>query len=306
MPDPTEPVVVTEGTPPESPAEAALNHSAPADASATQEELNAKIDESLGLPVTKTETPNANSEPNEPSDSQRPEDGEPTGPVATSTEPDAVEPVAESEPDSGAPKPEPLPAPVEGLTLEVEDAAGKKYQITNVDELPEDFTPKNNRQILQIINDLGKLDAKREEAAKDEEAAAEVAEAKANEQATLSSWDAEIAALQTDNRLEKPKATPGSANFLQDPAVKRVDQVFNYMITENERRKPLGIEPIRSFTDALDKIERNELKEAEAARTKQETETAKAKSGLIGRTSAGGGDTAPVYRAGQARDIWDL
>lgn len=289
MPD--EPIAVTAGAPAESPAEAALNHAAPPDASATQEELNAKIDESLGLPATKTEPP---SEPQPTPENNEPA---PEGAGETGDSP--------PEPDSRPPEPDPAPDPG-ALTLEVEDAAGKKYQIEKVEDLPDDFVPKNNRQVLQIISDLTKLDTKREQAEVEAKQALADNEAKANEQATLNSWDAEIVALQKDSRLDKPKATQGSPEFTQDPAVKRVDQVFKYMATENERRKPLGIAPIRSFTDALDKVELQEVKATQAEAAKKETETAKAKSGLIGRTSAGGESAPPVYRAGQARDIWDV
>lgn len=319
MPEPTsgsaaEPVVVTEGTPTESPAAAALNHAAPPDASATQEELNARIDESLGIiPAPKTEktddTAAAGTDPGETKPvGEEGAEPSPGAEPATDSKPADVQPSSRPEeaPKPSDQGPQQAPAASTALTLEVEDAAGTKYQIEKIEDLPEDFTPKNNRQVIQIIGDLNKLEVKREAAADAEKVAQSAAEAKASEQATLTSWDSEIAALQKDSRLDKPKATPGSPGFLEDPAVKRVDQVFKFMKTENEARAVSGVAPIRSFSDALDKIELQELRAAKTAATKQETQNAKAKSGLIGRTSAGGSDAAPVYRAGQARDIWDV
>lgn len=322
MPEPdggtaAEPVAVTEGAPAESPAEAALNHAAPSDASATQDELNARIDESLGIiPEPKTETTDdtapvpgnddkpAGAGPNDggTGSSDKPGEGE------ASSDKGTEEPVAPAKPatetsDKGT---EQTPTPSVALTLEVEDAAGKKYQIEKIEDLPEDFNPKNNRQAIQIISDLAKLETKREVAAAQEVSAKATEEARAKQNAWLTSLDSEIATIQAEGRLDKPKAAFGTPEFVNDPAVRRVDEVFKYMASENDRRATAGVEPIRSFTDALDKIELKELRAAEAEKTRQEVQTAKAKSGLIGRTSAGGVTASPVYVAGSARDMSDL
>lgn len=314
--DPVAPVVVTEGAPAESPAAAALNHSAPADASATQEELNARIDESLGIvPAPKMET----SSEQVPAEGVLPEGGDTAGDGKEVPASDSG--VGKTGDGQGGevpvPKPEEAPkpsdkgseqtsAPSTALTLEVEDAEGKKYQISKSTDLPRDFTPKDNAQVIEILEGLA--DLKQRQAQMDTEAAKaeEQAKATASQQEQIASWDAEIAALQADGRIDKPKAAPNSPEFLNDPAVKRADQVFKFMEQENQRRVTTNTAPIRSFADALDKIELAEYRAAKVEAEKQELQTAKQKSGLIGRTSGGGGNEPPVYVAGSARDMYDL
>lgn len=185
---------------------------------------------------------------------------------------------------------------------------GKEYKVEKIEDLPEDFTPQNNRQILQIIQDLNRLEATK---ATDEAVAATVAEqaaATASQAEMLSSWDAEIQALQDANVLDKPKLKAGDPKYLTDPAMKKVADVFDFMEKTNKERTAAGNPNlIRSFADAYDKLELVTLKAAQAQVAKDEADTAKLKAGAVGGGSAGTGvGKPPVYVAGAASEIGDL
>lgn len=271
------------------------------DASADQAALEQHIDQELGLP-TNEETKDANA------------DGETTEAEATTDtdgatedgEPDETTEEADSQPDDSADQTADQPA-VDGPSISVTDINGKEYKITKIEDLPEDFTPKNNRQVIEILNNLQRLETETVRAAADAQAKQQEAEAQAQQQAQLKSWDSEIDQLQREGRLDKPKAAPGSDGFMDDTAVKKVDAVFKFMADTNSARQTAGNPNlIRSFEDALDKYELAESKKAAVEADKAETQAAKKNSSLIGGSSSGGGEGAPVYRAGQANSIWDL
>lgn len=184
---------------------------------------------------------------------------------------------------------------------------GKDYKIEKIEDLPEDFQPRYNRQILEIIstlNDLNTARAKDEaKAAADAEAsAASAAEAEAKTE-MLTSWDAEIAVLQKAGEIPEPKLKPTDPNYLKDPALVQVAAVFDYMEKTNKERTTAGNPNLlRSFADAFEKMDRATLKAARDKAAKDEADTAKLKAGVVGGGSAKGGtgNTAPVYVAGQA------
>jgi hypothetical protein len=191
--------------------------------------------------------------------------------------------------------------------IEVEDAAGKKYKVTTIEDLPEDFTPKNNRQVIEIIQKLDRLErdiqADTERKAEDER----TAQVEAARQETLTSWDNEITELQKGGRLDKPKLATDHANFLEDPAVKKVDSVFKFMAAENDKRNKAGSKNLlTSFEDALDKYELVESRKTAEDSAKTDTKLAKDKAGLIGRSSAAGNSEVPAYIPGSYRDIMDI
>jgi hypothetical protein len=200
-----------------------------------------------------------------------------------------------------------VPGDADDLFVEVEDAEGNKLKITKIEDLPEDFTPKNNRQVIEILDQLHKLEAK---VAANKESALEQAEAQQVEEAKnqqMVAWDNEISELQKGGRLEKPKAAADSAKFLEDPAVKKVSDVFNFIAETNKARLEKGNpNMIKSFEDALDLFEAKEARERASKAAKADTATAKEKAGVIGRASAPAGNEPEAYRAGQAQTIWDV
>lgn len=179
---------------------------------------------------------------------------------------------------------------------------GKEYKIEKIEDLPEDFIPRNNRQILEIIDNLHKLEATK---AKDE-AANEVAETTKAEATArkemLSSWDKEIEGLQKEGLIEQPKLKPTDPKYLEDPAMKKVADVFEFMEKTNNARKAAGNPNlIRSFADAFDKLELVELKATRDKAAKDEVETAKLKAGVQGGGKSGtSGGKPQVYVAGAA------
>lgn len=182
----------------------------------------------------------------------------------------------------------------EDLFIEVVDAEGVTHKITTIDDLPEDFSPKNNRQILEIIKATQELDAernRRDEAATTE---AEQAEIKANQDAQFKSWDKEIVEMVKGKRLD---------NNGQD----RVNDVFGYMNEINASRIKAGNPNlITSFEDALDKFEAKERADGETEAKKTELDTAKKKAALIGKGSSSASTKPFFYRAGQYRSMDDI
>ena len=152
----------------------------------------------------------------------------------------------------------------------------------------------NNRQILQIVSQLTKLDAQMEQRALDQAHAAEQAAVEAAQQAQFSSWDNEIKELAKDKRID---ATDND----------RISKVFEHIAKVNAARAKAGNPNlITSFEDGLDKFEITEAKEAANDKKKQENDRAKAKAGLIGGSSSTSGSAARPYVSGSARSMDDI
>jgi hypothetical protein len=289
------------------------------DASATDDALNSHIDEVLGLPkqdiksesvptdaTTESTAGESSDDSTEAEDETPAEDSDEFASADESTESDA-----KPTPD----KPVQADTVKNDLVLNLKDANGKEFVLKpgdDIDEVLKDFEPTGTGQIMRIIGDFNKLnaDAAQQEAnaATEADKAAQVAE----QQATINAWDKEIAGLQTEGRIGKPTLKPTDPGYLKDPTVVRVDQVFKYMTTENAKRataaQAAGTTPllIRSFGDALDKLELQEMRQAQAKAKANGLDAAKAKSSLIG---GGNGNTtnAPApYIAGSHSSIWDV
>lgn len=266
------------------------------DASSTQEELNAKIDSELGLPHQETETP-------EPAKEETPDENNPSPPAPADSDND--ETPEESDTDTPEEEPEVTPAETDPQTppaqpsdaelfIEVMDAEGVTHKISTIDDLPEDFQARNNRDALKILGDLAKLDTQREQREAEAATAAEAAALAETQQAQFKSWDSEITELAKTDRLDATNTD-------------RLNDIFGYMNEINAARHKAGNPNlITSFEDALDKFEAKESREAAELATKNGNDMAKAKSSLIGRSSASTGGSSYVYRAGSARSIDDI
>lgn len=223
------------------------------------------------------------------------EDEEDSEEPETPEEPEEPETPENPETPPTPEKPEPTPeTPEEAPTfeLEVEDVNGEKFTLKPGDKLEDvlkDFEPKSNGQIFQIIDDLHQLRADKEKYDADAKVKAEE-EAHATALKEINdSWDKEIEALQGSKRI--PVTTDGKRS-------ERVDEVFKFMGEENDKRAEDGRPFIRSFEDALDKLELKESKEAAAKKDKEEKELAKKKGAMVGGSSAPATSGAPVYKGG--------
>ena len=291
MPEPTAPT--------DAPVDAPTTNETPAEAPAeqtpmSQAEIDALVDETLKEylpPQPKTEEkPEPATAPELPEDKpETPEDDE---------EVELPEDEIKKEPKEEQPD-------LEGLFIEVEDAAGNKYKITKESDLPEDFIPKNNRQVIEILRQLDQLDQKRGdlELQKQQEAQAEAAEQRKTE--VLQGWDNEIQSLIDNGILDAPKAKPGTKLWETDPAVQKADAVFKFMVEQNKARAESGAAPITSFAEAYMIQQAVSAKANEEAKIKADNATAKAKAGLVGRTSSPTSNEK-VYTAGSARSIDDI
>lgn len=181
--------------------------------------------------------------------------------------------------------------------FEVTDANNVTFKITpdaTMEDILAEFEPKNNGQILDILEKLRE--------AKDSQKADQAEEAKqtqATERAQRASeiqkgWTAEAKDLQAQKRI--PDGDDGD---------KRISDVYEFMATENTARMKAGRPTLNSFEDALDKLENKEARDKTVEDAKAEKETARKNGGLVGGSSAPAGNAAPVYKAGAARNAND-
>lgn len=273
---------------------------APEEKQLSQEEVDALVDDTLkeylppSIDKPKDDTDKKGDEPDEPEDKEEPEESE-----EPEDEPEAPEEKKEDKPDDEPDEPD-------GLFIEVEDADGNKYKITKESDLPEDFMPKNNRQVIEILKQLADLDIKKAEAEKSKEVEAQEQAAEERKQQTLQGWDNEINSLVEHGILDAPKAKPGSKLWESDPAVQKADSVFKFMVEQNKARAEKELPPITSFAEAYLIKQSVESKNAEAEKIKADNKAAKAKSALVGRTSTPSSGEGEAYRAGSARSIDDI
>lgn len=262
-------------------------------------DLDAKISAELGIPVA---PPTEDPAPDEPAVTPADEPAEPAN------EEEVVTPAEEPE----EPADEPIEEEVvttpsnEDLFIEVEDANGVTHKISKIEDLPEDFEPKSNRQGLEILSQLSKLETQMAEREVQQARAAETKAVKDAETAQYKSWDNEVNELIKQGRLEKAALPANDPKFADDPSVKRMDEVFGFMNKINtERAKAGNPNLITSFEDALDKLEASEAKTKAENDKKRETDTAKRKASLIGGSSSSGASDF-VYRSGSYKSIDDI
>lgn len=258
-----------DGTPIEAPAEQVDGGE-----STTPEEVSQIL--GLNPPETTTE------EPETPEAPEEEEVEEPEAPEEPET-PEEEAPPEVSEPET------PVEEPT--FTMEVEDADGNKHTISSLEDLPRDFEPKDNLQIMEILQGIQKLDGERQAYESDKTTKAEEAEKAERVASIQESWDKEIKTLQADKRM------PTDGKFDE-----RRDAVFKFMAEENAKRNEDGRPLLQSFEDALDKLENREGKEQAKEAEKKEKELARQRGALVGGSSAPGAGTSPVYRSGSARN----
>lgn len=240
---------------------------------------------------------------------------EPKAPVAADDEegedPDkAEEPAAppkgdeetsDDEPEDEEEEPEPKPAAPEEpaaddnkYSFQVEDANGVTYKISadaNVEDVLAEFEPKNNGQIISILDQLREVKAQK--ATDDAKAAEDSVKAERTERAgeLLKGWGEEAKALQGAKRI--PDGADGET---------RINKVYEFMADENTKRIADNKPTLNSFEDALDKLENKEARDKAVADAKADKDKARENGGKVGGASAPASSSSPVYKAGSAKN----
>lgn len=169
------------------------------------------------------------------------------------------------------------------FTLQVEDASGVTHKIEKIEDLPEDFEPKNNRQIIEIISNLQKLEGDKAKYEADRTKAAEEAEHAKSVETIQEGWKSEFKDLNVNDEARR-------------------EEVMQYMTKENNQRQKEGKPLIRTVEHALLGLEKQETKETADEKKKADKETARKNGGLVGGSSAPSSTQAPVYKSGTARN----
>lgn len=277
----------------------------PAGEGTTPEEVASVLKSSgINLPAEPTAIADDGEEGDDP-DAPAAQD-EPAAPPAAPEEPtppeEPAEPAAPEEPAAPAePETPPTPPAAEAdpdkYTLTVEDATGTTYKIGPGDKLEEalaNFEPKNNGQIMDILDQLRDLRAQQaqDQATEAENTAkAETAQRVAD---IRKGWDSEITDLKAQNRIVEG-----------DEGQARINEVYKFMSEENDKRIAAGRPTIGSFEDALDKLEAQEGRNKAIEAAKAEKEEARNKGALVGGSSAAVATTPKPYVAGSARNAND-
>lgn len=226
------------------------------------------------------------------------EGDEPEEPVAA---PPAEEEEAEEEPVE-----EPVEEPAKPVPAVADETADDKYsfEITDandvtfkisadakMEDILAEFEPKNNGQILDILEQLREVKGQKavDDAKAETDKATEERQARASE--LLQGWDEEAKALQGNKRIAEG-----------DDGSKRISAVYKFMADENDKRIKDGKPTLNSFEDALDKLENKEARDKAVADAKAEKEEARRKGGLVGGASAPASSGQPVYKAGTAKN----
>lgn len=258
--------------------------------------LNAKIETELGLPPQEVEEASgdestaADADSTEDSSDAGDNSGDESEEVTEESEEDGEASAEETDAGESASNKPSNP----DLFIEVEDADGVKHKITKIEDLPEDFSPKNNRQGLEILVQLQKLEQKQTAADELAKTQAQEAEFNKSKQEQFDSWDKEITEIAKTKRVDVKDTD-------------RINAIFEHMNAINAARTKAGNPNlISSFEDALDKFEAKEASDKAELDKKNDNATAKAKAALIGRGSAAANDSNFVYKAGSYANIDDV
>jgi hypothetical protein len=267
------------------------------DRSETAEELNLKIEQELGLPHTEVKTDETadNGQDNGADSTDGTNVDGDDGSGADEANGDEADVSGADESADGQAGETIAAEPVaEDLFIEVEDAEGVTHKISKIDDLPEDFSPKNNRQIIEIVAQLTKLDQQMNDRERTRAQEALLAEQTRVQQEQFDAWDKEIAEL-----VKQKRVTASDTDT--------TNKVLEFMAKVNtDRAKAGNPNLIYSFEDALDKYEAVQAKEAANDKQKQENDRAKAKASLIGGSNSTGAGSSSVYVSGSARSMDDI
>lgn len=282
------------------------------------EEEQAFVERTLGVknvePTPPEVTPPTGGEPEAPA-TPKVEEVVPAEPAQPETPP----PAAPIEPEAPQAPTEIVAPQSDDLWIEVQDSEGKDVKLVyNPDDpssfLPDDFTFKNDKQLMDIMEAKAEMANLYKERVTeyDTEVEKQAADVKAAEDATntqaqqAAAWDAEIQDLIATGQMPAPKITdPKDPNFMKDPVIQLTDNVFKFMAAQNTTRSAEDKPLLRSFTLAKTMYEAEAAKAAENDATKKANELAKARGSLVGGSSAASNSDAPIYIRGSARNTWE-
>lgn len=169
------------------------------------------------------------------------------------------------------------------FTLEVEDAEGVTHKIEKIEDLPEDFEPKNNRQIMEIISNLAKLETEKSQYETEQAEAAKAEENAKAVETIQEGWKQEFKELNITDEARR-------------------EEVMEFMSKENDKRMEANKPLIRTVEHALLSLEKVEAKAEADEKAKADKETARKNGSLVGGSSAPATSKPPVYRANSARN----
>lgn len=196
-----------------------------------------------------------------------PPEGEPGGGGADT---DAI-------PDSDGDKPEPPVQPPAQAKPDKPEVKAPEIDLDQykLEDIPDDYEPKNWKEVLQLAEDRAYKRIKGEDAQRTKAEQDDTALRTAALQEIQAGYDAEIDDLTKDGRL------PAG-----DDGLKRQEQVWTFMNEENSRREKAGSQFfINSFEDALNLLEVREAKAEAAKKEAEEAELRKKRGAAIGGTS---------------------
>lgn len=176
--------------------------------------------------------------------------------------------------------------------------------------LPEDFKFKSDKQLYDILEAKAEMaNLYKERQAEFDKANEEVEttkSAKQQQEDQLALWDSEIEELVDGGFLEAPKTKPGEKDWTKDESVQKIDAVFKFMQSENDKRLADGKKPIKSFTTAFNKYNKIESDKAAEAEKKAKAAEAKQKGALVGGSSSASGGTEKPYVSGSYASIHEV
>jgi len=269
-------------------------------------------------------------DPADPVDPQDPADpADPSDPADPQDPADPVDPVDPKDPDPDPTPPAPPEPKVDDELSKYESAQAyaldklpeieirgsdgddgeiKTFKVKDPSELPDDFVPENHRDMLKAGQLFGENGAKRAELIKEYND-------KVSDQIQVDfqrkleqTWLGEIDELIADKRLQPITAKENTDAYVADPTVKRITEISDFMIKENDRLAKAG-NPyrIQSVKHALDLLEAKENRDAAAAKAKADKKAAddanSKRGGMIGGGDGGSAKKeAPRVRPGMSID----
>lgn len=190
-----------------------------------------------------------------------------------------------------------------------EDGDVKEFEIKTATELPDDFIPRSYKD-AQVLSE--QLADQRKQAEKLlEEYRYGSLEARNDEfRAELeASWEVEIDELTKAGELPTIKVKQDDPNYFEDPGVKAVADVIEFMGQMNdELNKKNAPYRVQSFAQAKTLLDAQKLKEGDKAEIKQEAELRKVKGGMVSSSSSNSAprqsNASPYYTRGD--DLEDV
>lgn len=255
---------------------------------------------------TPSADPPADADPNPDPDADDPD------PKPTPTKPEAVEDDEPEIQDLTAPQTDDLWVEVDKVVVDEEGnrTTEKVKLVYDPDDpssfLPDDFKFTSDTQLMQILeakSEMAKMyETRKAEFDKLNEAKSE----KQKEAEQIANWDQEIETLIAAGVLEEPKIKAGEKGWLEEPTVKKISEVFQFMVKENTDRAKQSKPAIRSFGTALSMFNIQEQVKQEAENKQKEEAEIKRKGSLVGGSSGSSGGTEQSYVSGSHHNIWSV